>query len=141
MKYTGENWYIKLNRILATISGVAIAVPPSAEAVPPALVVTPSLAVVGGVSVILTVGGAQVAPAECIVYSSSGLSQGKYYNSNYRFIKHLSLINGANDITTAFTAVFGSVPATGAKIFLKLKSVDNTSGLEQQPQIVTAIAS
>jgi hypothetical protein len=133
---TGENMYIKLNRILATFEATAISDPPGPSDVIPDLVDAPVVTIVSGTSIKIKAGVAQTGTAYTSVFASKGLSVGKYYNSNYRFIGNYQLLTSDTDITTEYTDVFGAVPATGSKIFIKLIAVNNVKGLEQQKQVI-----
>jgi hypothetical protein len=132
---TGEAWYIKLNRILSTMGSSFISDPPDTAAIPPDLVTTLGATIVSATSITMTAGSAPAASTSFNVFASKGLSKGKSYNSNYRFITKWLTADGVSfDITTPYNAVFGAVPATGAKVFFKVIATDTTNGLQNQAQ-------
>ena len=112
--------------------------PPSTGAVPPELVLAPTATIVSGTSITLGCTTAPGSNASFTVFASKAMSQGKYYNSNYRFItKWLTADTNSFDISVAYVAVFGTVPVTGEKIFIKLIATDTVTGLENQAQAIS----
>lgn len=137
---TGEATYIKLNRILQTIVAALLTDPPSTSAVPPSLVDTPHLVIVSATSVTVTTANNVDTNNKAMLYLSKPMSQGKKYNSSYRFVGTYTLADTTTkDITTAYQTVFGTLPVTGERVFLKIKSTDGTTGLQNQAQSVSVI--
>jgi hypothetical protein len=140
IQYTGEVWYIKLNRILLTLGATAITSPPSTSAVPPALMNDLAITATSGSALGITYttfAGASVAGA---IFMSAPLSAGKGYNSNYRFIDQTVAADaGVKDLTAAYQAVFGALPVTGQKVFCKVMMTDTTTGLRNSPQAANII--
>jgi hypothetical protein len=137
--HTGEVWYIALNRVLYTIGSAALLDAPSLSAVPPALPTTPALVVVSGVSITITLGATLPGTAALRIYASAGISAGKTYNSNYRYLgTMLAADAGTKNISALYTAVYGVLPLAGNKLFVKLINTDNTNGLSNVPQVLTA---
>jgi hypothetical protein len=138
--HTGLVWFQRLNRILQTVGSAVIDDAPSSSAIPPPLMSTPAVTAVSGVSVGVTTGLALTAPALCMIYMSKPMSQGRVYNSNYRFLYAMTPADAmVKDLTALYTACFGRVPVSGEKIFAKFEAVDSTTGLRNQAQAVTLV--
>ena len=135
IQLTGEAWYIKLGRICQTIGVTVPGSPPSLTQAVPELLETLSAAIVASTSITLSCDTAPSANNYVRIFASPANSLGRNYNSNYRFIGLWKTADTATkDVTTLWTAVFGSVPPAGSRIFFKAISTDNVTGVENQAQ-------
>jgi hypothetical protein len=137
---TGESTYIKLNRNLQTVGATLIDTPPSANATPPELLAALGVAIVSATSITVSCTTAPSAHNFVEIYASKPLSQGRYYNSAYRF---LGLWKTADTnsfaITTLYTNVFGALPVADEKVFFKFISTSDQNGLQNQAQVISEV--
>jgi uncharacterized membrane protein len=135
IKHTGEVWYIKLNRILLTMSGTPITSPPSTSAVPPALMVSLAVTATSGTAIGITYTTFAGSNTKGVIMASRPLSAGKAYNSDFRYLAMtVAADSGVKDLTSAYTTVFGGLPVTGQKVFVKVFMTDFVTGLRNSAQ-------
>jgi hypothetical protein len=127
---SGFQLFCKLNGNLKNISASTITTPPSPAAVP----CFTSLSVVGDVSdnkVTLTYAGAMAVTEKAVIEATAGLSAGiSFAKSHYRKIGVIvSTDVSPFEAGTLYIAKFGTVPAAGKKIFVRMKQVTIANGL------------
>lgn len=128
---SGFQLYMRLNENLLIIGETALTTPPVPSSVyAPAAA---SLAVVTGTPAItLTFSPAIPATDQVKVYATAPQSPGKnFVKSEYRLIAVLDNTDTSPAVITAdYVARFGSVGATGQKIFVKMVGVNESTGQE-----------
>ena len=128
---SGSNLHQKLNLNLKNIGATVITTPPTPAAVPTFTSMSVAIAS-GGATATLTFSPAINANQKVILYATAGMSQGKTFAKNsYRIIGVLTsaFLTGAS-IKTYYTDKFGSLPAAGQKVFVKIKQITIASGLQ-----------
>lgn len=128
---SGANLYQRLNNNLLQIGEAALTECPSVAAV----TAMASLSIVADVSdgtIVATFTDAIAATHKVKLLASPALSAGKsFVKSEYRQIDVLTSADASPvDMTAAWTAAFGSFPAAGKKIFVKMVPVLVASGQE-----------
>lgn len=127
---SGFNLYCALNNNLANIGESAINTPPVPTAV--AAITSLSAAVVNGTPAVnLTFSPAIQATEKVLLFATPPLSAGKsFVKSEYRQIDVLTNADtSVHDAVTEYTAKFGSVGATGTKIFFKVVPISVATGI------------
>lgn len=139
---SGSNLYQRLNNNLLVIGESALDTCPAVAAV--ATMSSFSFAAANGAGTILLT-FAPVIPAtlKFEVYATPGMSPGiSFVKSEYRLVDVLTTADLTGiDIATEWGAVFGSVPAAGQKMFIKLVPVLVASGLKGNAISASAIVS
>lgn len=137
---SGLNLYNRLNLNLQKVGATLLTLPP----VPTASPVIDSVSFIADESaqtVIITFAPTPV-PADTTYYieMTSQMSAGRYFaKSEFRFIQNLPATTATGAaLTVAYLAKFGALVA-GQKIFMRIRAVDELTGLESQPLVVSAI--
>lgn len=127
---SGFGLYSKLNQNLLLIGASVITDPPLPANVP-AFTSMSLAAAAGAGTVTLTYAPAIGATEKVVVYATPGVSAGKsFVKSEYRKIDVIVTADASPfSIETEYEAVFGSVPAAGTKIFMKVRQIVTASGL------------
>lgn len=128
---SGSNLYQRLNNNLLTIGESALDTCPAIDAV--ATMSSFSFAVsTGGGTIELTFAPVIPATIKFKVFATPGMSPGiDFVKSEYRLIDVLTSADLTGlDVATEWSAVFGTVPPAGQKMFIKLVPVLVASGLE-----------
>jgi len=131
IKLTGANLYMSLNRMIATISGVAISTPP----LPSAVTAVDTLSIVADVSlaaIVATFTPAIPATQRVAIFATAPQSAGvNFVKNKYRFIGYATNADTSPlDLTAFYNAKFGAGWATaGQKVFVKFVPVITLSGI------------
>jgi len=127
---SGFQLYCKLNGNLKNIGAAVISTPPSPAAVPCFTSLT-AAADNSDAKVTLTYAGAIAATEKAVLECTSGLSAGiSFAKSHYRKV----MVMASTDISpfeagAAYVIKFGTFPAVGKKIFIRMKQVTIANGL------------
>lgn len=139
---SGFNLYQKLNNNLSQIGIAAIPLPLTPVAVP--IITTGVLTAVhaGTIEVSFTTDPLVVA-SKIIISATTAQSIGKsFVKSEFRQIGILpAIVAHVSDFTTLYAAKFGSVPAAGKRIFVKLEQVVIATGQKGVPVVYSAVIS
>ena len=131
VKPTGANLYIALNRIIDTIGGVAITLPP----IPAAVTAVDTISIdpdISDDSILVTYTPAIPATQTVAVYATRPQSAGiSFVKNKYRFIEAIVAADvSPYDISTAYEAKFGtSWKTAGQKVFVKFVPIITLSGI------------
>jgi hypothetical protein len=130
---TGFNLYVRLNRNLQTIASSLITTPPS----PSTAFGMTTLSIVadfGDQTLIATFTAAIPAGTKVVVEATPGESAGKQFvESEFRKIDVLDDADvSPADISAAYIAKYGAIPAVGKKVFVRFRPVNSTTGISGQ---------
>lgn len=138
---SGFNLYQRLNNNLLICGESQINTPPVPESVF-AFTSFSAAVVTGTPAVNLTFAGAIPATDKVKLYATSPQSPGKsFVKSEYRLIDVLEFGDtSVHDAVSEYTAKFGSVGASGQKLFFKMVPVNITTGQEGVPITASCIS-
>lgn len=127
---TGKNLFTKLNVNLDLVGVSQISDPPEAQTVP--AMTSISLAMAEGAGTASLTFDPTPVPANTafLVRMSAGKSAGRSFVSSE--LKLVDVLDAADtspaDVATAYTNVFGSVPAAGQKVFVEVVGINKVTG-------------
>ena len=95
----------------------------------------------GAGTAVITFTPAIAATEKVLLYATAGMSPGKTFAKNdYRLIDILDNADvSPASIAVAYVAKFGSIPAAGQKVFVKIKEITIASGLQSAVRTASAI--
>lgn len=139
-KLSGFNLYVKLNMNRQKISLSNFSVPPLH--VPPILVRPVSLSIVNFSSVMnLSVDVAPTSTNNLIIYATPPLSPGiNFVETEYRLFS-IKKTGTSFTLGASYSSFFGTFPAVGEKVFLRLATVATASGIQSPAKSISKIAS
>jgi len=137
---SGSNLHQKLNLNLKNIGVAVITTPPTPAAVP--TFATLSLAIAKGAGTATIAFTPAIAATEkVLLYATPGMSPGKTFAKNdYRLIGILTSADVTpENIKSAYETKFGTIPAAGQKVFVKIKEITILSGLQSAVRTASTI--
>jgi len=137
---SGFNLFQKLNNNLLNCGEAQISVPPASEAVDAFTSFSAAIAN-GAQTVTLTYADAIAADHKVLVRATPAMSQGvSFAKSEFRQIDVIATADASPfDISAEYIAKFGSVGATGQKVFIEMVQVNTNTGQAGIPIQTSAI--
>lgn len=128
---SGSNLHQKLNLNLLNIGEPVITTPP----IPAPVIPFESMSIVisnGGGTVLITYSPVILATDTVLVFATPGVSPGREFVKNdYRLIGIMEAADVTPfDIAASYITKFGSLPAIGQKVFIRVKTIIKASGLQ-----------
>lgn len=141
VQLTGFNLYMRLNKNLLDVGQSVISAAPSPGSVGGFTSASIDVDNTAG-DMDITFAPAIASGQSVLVMATAPLSQGKdFAKSELRQVDVLTNADASPvDLTTAYVAKFGAAPPDGTKIFVTMKTVDDTTGQAGVPIKFSAIA-
>lgn len=140
---TGAQLYQSLNNTLQVVSGTALTEPPVPDSVE--AITSASFTMANGTPAASLTFAPTPVPANTayMIYATPGVSPGvNFVKNQFRLITvAAAAASSPLDFLTAYTTKFGSVPAAGQKVFLKIVPVNTVTGQQGQGFQVSATVS
>lgn len=138
---TAFNWFMRANQNRVVLGAVAIPFPVLTPP-PPQFTVDNIAADTTGGTLIVSFSPVVPVNVAIVVYGTTGLSAGvNFVKSEYRLF---SVIPNPQvspiDLTVNYVSIFGALPLVGEKVFVKLRAIDVTSGIDSVIHQNSAIA-
>lgn len=137
---TGHQLHQRINNYLLFISESVLTVPPLPTEIP--AFSSLSAVISNGADTLLATFADPIAVTEKVIVSATpALSAGKnFVKSEFRSIgvKDSTFVTGA-DLMTEWKAIFGTTPAVGTKIFVRMQQVNIATGLPGASIVASAI--
>lgn len=137
-KLTGFNLYVKLNMNRQKVGLSNFTVPPIHTT--PSLVRPVALSIIAfGPVMNLSVDTAPTNGNELIIYATPPLSAGiNFVETEYRLFA-IKKTGTSFSLAAAYNTFFGTFPAVGEKVFLRLATIAVTSGIQSPAKAISAI--
>lgn len=140
LTYTGFSLFMRLNRNLSNLGVSAITVAPSLVTMPDLAIASLTVALTGTSMSLAFSPSTPGATFTLVVYVTPLIYTGRKFVKNfYRLVGFYANPASPKNVYAEWTAYFGTVLVPGTKVFLKAKIIENTTGWDSVPQVISAV--